>query len=122
MHEIVAREERRRAVVAAVLGLEEPYRSAVLLRFYEGLAPRELAKRLRLPIETVRTRLKRGVEQIRARIAREPAVGREGLRAWLAPIAGPLTSGGATAKAAWLVAVPTSILLTVMVAGLMLTL
>jgi len=35
--EVLEREERRRSVVQAVLGLAEPNRTAVLLRFYEGL-------------------------------------------------------------------------------------
>ncbi|MEM7205946.1 MAG: RNA polymerase sigma factor [Planctomycetota bacterium] len=55
----------RRRVVAAVTALDEPYRSAVLLRFFEGLPPREIATRLRAPVETVRTRLKRGLATLR---------------------------------------------------------
>ena len=68
--DVVEREERRRAVVAAVLALAEPLRDAVLLRFYEGLPPREIARRLAVPVETARTRVKRGVEQVRARLTR----------------------------------------------------
>ncbi len=43
--EIVEREAARRAVLNAVLGLAEPYRETLLLRFYEGLPPREMAPR-----------------------------------------------------------------------------
>ncbi|HKB14721.1 MAG TPA: sigma-70 family RNA polymerase sigma factor, partial [Planctomycetota bacterium] len=34
--EIAARESARKTVVEAVLALEEPFRAAILLRFYEG--------------------------------------------------------------------------------------
>ena len=52
------------AVVNAVMELDEPYRSAVLLRFWEDLAPREIGKRTGVPVETARTRIKRGIEQL----------------------------------------------------------
>lgn len=61
-------EEILERVVGAVLSLDEPYRRAVLLRFYEDLPPRRIAERLELPIETVRTRLRRGLAQLRARL------------------------------------------------------
>lgn len=64
--EILARENARRRVVAAVLRLEEPYRSAVVLRYLEELPPREVARRLGVPVETVRTRVKRALQQLRA--------------------------------------------------------
>src|SRR5262245_34472845 len=44
--EVVAREAVRADVVRAVLALTEPYRSTVLLRYYEGLPPRAIARRL----------------------------------------------------------------------------
>ena len=66
--EIVERESVRRQVVEAVLALDEPYRSAILLRFYEELPPRRIAERLGVPVETVRTRLKRGLAQLGRRL------------------------------------------------------
>jgi RNA polymerase sigma factor (sigma-70 family) len=90
--DVVAREEQRRAVVVAVLALEEPERGAVLLRFYEGLPPREIARRLAIPVETARTRVKRGVERLRARLlAREEGEAKK-LLAWLVPLARPITT------------------------------
>jgi RNA polymerase sigma-70 factor (ECF subfamily) len=65
---VVEREEIRRKVVNAVLGLDEPYRSTLLLRFYEELQPREVARRMDAPVETVRTRVKRGLEQLRGKL------------------------------------------------------
>jgi RNA polymerase sigma-70 factor (ECF subfamily) len=66
--EIAAREETRRHVVDALLRVDEPFRSALLLRYYEGLPPREIAARLGVPTETARSRVRRGLEQLRARL------------------------------------------------------
>jgi RNA polymerase sigma-70 factor (ECF subfamily) len=63
--DIAEREEARRRLVEAVLALEEPSRSAVLLRYYEGLSVRDVARRLDVPMETVRTRLRRGLDRLR---------------------------------------------------------
>jgi RNA polymerase sigma-70 factor (ECF subfamily) len=67
VHEVVARAETQRALVDAVLALDEPYRTALLLRFFENRSPRAIAKETRAPVETVRTRLKRGLELLRAK-------------------------------------------------------
>ena len=37
----------------------------MLLRYFDDLAPREVASRLGVPVETVRTRLRRGLERLR---------------------------------------------------------
>lgn len=63
--EIVEREAARRCLVESVLDLDEIYRDPILLRYYEDRPPREIAKRLDLPVETVRTRIKRGLAQLR---------------------------------------------------------
>ncbi|MBK8978044.1 MAG: sigma-70 family RNA polymerase sigma factor [Planctomycetes bacterium] len=65
---IVEREAARREVVEVVLGLDEPYRSTVLYRYFEGLTSREIARRAQLPLDTVRTRLKRGLALVRGRL------------------------------------------------------
>src|SRR5262245_17970290 len=39
-------------VVRAVLALEEPYRSTIVLRFYENLPPRKIAARQGVPVAT----------------------------------------------------------------------
>ncbi|HEX5135596.1 MAG TPA: sigma-70 family RNA polymerase sigma factor [Planctomycetota bacterium] len=67
--DVVADAEIHRAVVDAVLALEEPYRSTVLLRYFESLPPREVARRQGVPVETVRARTKRGLAQLRGRLA-----------------------------------------------------
>lgn len=98
--EIAAREETRRLLVEALLGLGEPSRSALLLRYYEGLMPRQIAARLGLPVETVKSRIKRGLERLRARL--DERHGGERLR-WGAALV-PLAAGpaaGAGAAPAW---------------------
>jgi RNA polymerase sigma-70 factor (ECF subfamily) len=63
--ELVSRLEIQRRVVDAVLALEEPFRYAVLLRYFEGLPLREVARRTATPAETVRVRLRRARERLR---------------------------------------------------------
>jgi RNA polymerase sigma-70 factor (ECF subfamily) len=80
--EILEREAARARVVAAVLALEEPYRATVLLRYFEDLPPRAIARRQGLAVETVRTRLKRALEALRARLERDL----DGRGAWCTPL------------------------------------
>jgi RNA polymerase sigma-70 factor (ECF subfamily) len=49
--------QRQRAVLKAVLDLEEPLRSTLLLRYWEGCTPPDIARRLGVPLNTVRSRL-----------------------------------------------------------------
>lgn len=62
---MVERELLRKRVVEAVLTLEEPYRSTLILRFYEGLPPREIARRAGAPVATIHTRTQRGLARLR---------------------------------------------------------
>lgn len=64
--DVVERLAIQRSLVEALARLEEPYRTAILLRFFEGLPPREIARRTAAPVATVRTRLARGIERLRA--------------------------------------------------------
>ncbi|MEE9391054.1 MAG: sigma-70 family RNA polymerase sigma factor [Planctomycetota bacterium] len=69
--EFLMQQALRQRVVDVVVDLAEPYRTAVLLRFFEGLPPREIAKRLDLPVETARTQVKRGLDLLRSTLDRE---------------------------------------------------
>ncbi|MEW6743192.1 MAG: sigma-70 family RNA polymerase sigma factor [Planctomycetota bacterium] len=69
--ELHERASLQRALVDAVLRLEDPYGTTVLLRYFEGLPPREIARRLGVPVETVRTRTKRALDMLRARLDEE---------------------------------------------------
>ncbi len=69
-HELVERAGLQRELVEAVLALDEPYRSTLLMRYLEELPPREIARRTGAPIRTVSTRLQRGLAQLRDRLDR----------------------------------------------------
>jgi RNA polymerase sigma factor (sigma-70 family) len=68
-----------RAALEAELGrLPEAFRAPLELCYLEGLTHREAARRLRTPVGTVRSRLARGRERLRGRLARlglAPAAG-----------------------------------------------
>ncbi|MFN0245234.1 MAG: sigma-70 family RNA polymerase sigma factor [Planctomycetota bacterium] len=65
---IVALDSAQQGLVASVVDLPEPYRTTIFLHFYEELPPRTIAKRQNVPVETVRTRIKRGVAMLRGRL------------------------------------------------------
>lgn len=67
---MVERAGVQRDLVQAVLELEEPYRTAILWRFFEELPPREIARRSGAPLATVHTRIQRGLARLRERLAR----------------------------------------------------
>jgi RNA polymerase sigma-70 factor (ECF subfamily) len=78
----------QRRVVDAVLGLEEMYRAPLLLRYFEELSASDVARALGLPLETARTRIKRGLGLVRERLRGElEGEGRSWERA-LAPLVG----------------------------------
>src|SRR5262245_43705709 len=87
--DVSERESLRAAVVRAVLALPDPSRTAVLLRFYEGRAPREIAALLAIPVETVRSRIKRGLERLREELAATIGADQADWRRALLPLAGP---------------------------------
>jgi len=86
VEERIALQER---LLRAVRELPEPSRSTVWARYGEGLAPREIARRDGVPIKTVRTRLARGLEMLRARFDREHGGDRKAWVALLLPLADP---------------------------------
>lgn len=65
------RRELARALASAVGGLEEPFRSALVGRYYEGLSAAELARRSGEPAPRVRQRLARARQILRERVERE---------------------------------------------------
>ncbi len=56
----------QRDLTDLVLALEEPYRSTILARYFEELPPREIARRDHLRLNTVKSRLARGLSKLRA--------------------------------------------------------
>lgn len=75
--ELVAKADALKRVVVAVMDLTEPYRSTILYRFFEDLPPSAIAERQGVPVETVRTRLKRALAQLRSRFDAESEGDRE---------------------------------------------
>ncbi|MEM7311300.1 MAG: RNA polymerase sigma factor [Planctomycetota bacterium] len=63
--QVEARFELRKELVEALDALGQPYREAILLRYFEDLAPGEIARRQGTPVGTVKTRLRRGLAQLR---------------------------------------------------------
>jgi RNA polymerase sigma-70 factor (ECF subfamily) len=86
--DIVERAELQRQVVDEVIALAEPYRTAVLLRYFDDLSPADIARREDVPVATVRTRLQRGLGKLRKRLDRLHGGDRAAWCAVLAPLAG----------------------------------
>lgn len=105
--ESLERAQLQRRVVDALLALDETSRAALLLRFFEGLPPRDVARVLGVPVETARTRIKRGLLLLRERLGAQHGGEERGFAATMAPLlamrrppAGAAAGGGAAAAAA----------------------
>ncbi len=85
--EVVERAEAQRELVEAVLALEEPYRTTILLRFFEERNAHEVAVALGVPDATVRTHVARGLARLRTRLDRKHGGDRAAWTAILLPIA-----------------------------------
>lgn len=64
------RGELLRALVEEVLALDEPYKSTLLQRWFEGRSAQEIAERTNTPLATVASRLSRGQAELRQRLER----------------------------------------------------
>ncbi|MEZ5965689.1 MAG: sigma-70 family RNA polymerase sigma factor [Planctomycetota bacterium] len=99
-----ARESVRQEVVAELAALAEPYRSTLVLRYFEDLTPIEIARRQGVPDATVRARLKRGLDALRRRLDRRYGDDRAAWCTALLPLAdagrdaAPLAAMGAAAS------------------------
>jgi len=97
------RVELRRQVLEAVLALDEPYRSTLVLRFFEEMSLKEIAGCGNIPVSTAKTRLSRALGLLRRRL--EALHGTEGVwAALLLPFLAPgsraaCALGGAPAPA-----------------------
>jgi RNA polymerase sigma-70 factor, ECF subfamily len=70
-HELLMQRDLAHAVRRAVHALSEEQREVVILKEYQGLTFLEIAQALDLPVSTVKTRLYRGLGQLRLRLERE---------------------------------------------------
>lgn len=64
------REELKGALESALEQLPEAYAEVITLRVVDGLPPREIGAALGIPVETVRTRTRRGFERLKAEVER----------------------------------------------------
>ena len=77
--EVVARAGIQHELVSHVLSLEEPYRSVLLLHYFEDLSAKEIAELLSSRPSTVRTQLARGLSLLRERLDQ----GEGGRESWI---------------------------------------
>jgi RNA polymerase sigma factor (sigma-70 family) len=85
--ELVERVELQRVVAGEVLALAEPFRSTILLHFFEGLSSAQIARRLGIPNGTVRRRLKTALDQLRDALRNRTDQPKGGWLAALVPLA-----------------------------------
>jgi RNA polymerase sigma factor (sigma-70 family) len=93
--ELLVRVEAQRLATELVMSLDEPYRSTVLLRFYEERSTEDIARLHAVAAGTVRWRLKVAVDRLRSELEGRYQGGR---RAW-ALVVGDLDTGPGTATA-----------------------
>lgn len=84
---IDARIDTQKRVLVAVSALREPMKAAVWMRWFEGLPPREIARRTNVSVDTVKSRLQRGLAELERALDREFG-DRKGWQCALAPFAG----------------------------------
>ncbi|HUR27678.1 MAG TPA: sigma-70 family RNA polymerase sigma factor [Planctomycetota bacterium] len=94
--ELLVHEATRTKLVQAVLALDEPFRETVILRYFDELSPRAIATKQGVPVATVKSRLKRGLASLRARLDREGG----GRAAWSLALVNGLHLGPGAAKLA----------------------
>ena len=63
--ELLERTEAHEALVRSLRDLEEPYRHALLLHYFDGLSTQQIASQLKVPKSTVLSHLRRGRERLR---------------------------------------------------------
>lgn len=115
--EIVERQEALRRITDAVLALEEPYRSTLILRFHGGHEASEIASRQGVPVATVRSRLQRALARLRTQLDTRYGGDRQ---AWCLALISlgqldlgglPATAAGTASAGAWLMSMKTKIAL-----------
>lgn len=108
--EAVARRDQALRLARALRELGDPYREVLILRFVEELEPREVARRLRRPVETVRTQTRRGLLLLRRKLEAQSTQRPRALLAFLALLREPrrvaaalvaLGGGAAVLASAW---------------------
>jgi len=69
--DLLQERDTKRLVRGAIEALPDEQREVIILKEYQGLTFLEIAQVLDVPISTVKTRLYRGLDQLRSRLERE---------------------------------------------------
>ena len=80
--ELIEARDLSRAVATAIESLPPEQREVIVLKEYQGLTFLEIAQALDVPISTVKTRLYRGLGQLRQRLERQGIRAATPLPAW----------------------------------------
>jgi len=93
--DLLARIDEQQRVLRVVRALDEPYRSVIWMRYFEGRPPREIAKRTNRPVATVKSQLQRGLQVLRRKLDEQHGGDRRTWLGALLPLAGwrPLVDG-----------------------------
>ena len=87
--EVNGRLEVARRLLDELEKLRPEWREILVLRFFDDLAPRHVAARLQLPVNTVRSRTRRALQELRQRLGEDEQAF---LGSWVAPFAGSILS------------------------------
>jgi len=69
--DLLQERDTSRLIAQAIEALPDEQREVIILKEYQGLTFLEIAQMLDVPISTVKTRLYRGLDQLRSRLERE---------------------------------------------------
>jgi RNA polymerase sigma factor (sigma-70 family) len=85
---LVERAQAYQLLTRLLLDLDEPLRSVLLLRYFEGLSAAEIARKMGVPAGTVRWRLKRALDELRSRLDQSEGGGKRRWALLLTPLGG----------------------------------
>ena len=103
--EVSARLELSRVLSEELSRLEEPFRTAVVLRYLEELDVSAVAAATGVPPATVRTRCKRGLDRLRERLDRRDVEGAPTWRSWALALAPSALPAAPLSPTAWILTV-----------------
>jgi len=96
LEDVEARLELRMELVGALNSLSPSCRETILLRYFEGLAPGDIARRQGTPVATVKTRLRRGLGQLREALDKRHGGDRATWMSALTALGAPVGNGPTT--------------------------
>jgi RNA polymerase sigma factor (sigma-70 family) len=91
--DVLERLQLQKTVVGLLVELEEPYRSALTSRFFEGRSPPEIAREQGVPEGTARWRINEGLRRLRNRLDEAHGGRKDDWRKVLLPLAAPDRGG-----------------------------